>query len=141
MKLAQHQLTVDFNNINTVFIAQHFATQAEEKQLIAVKNLSEESSIKVKPIVIINQTKETQKKVLAINQQKTTLSIKSDHFNKEKALQIKTTLPEDTISAEVVVNNKKIVLEKDFNQTNQWSGVSLINQVLIKKKKKIFQIL
>ncbi|MFH1232533.1 MAG: CAP domain-containing protein [Patescibacteria group bacterium] len=117
-----------FNNINTVFIAQHFATQAEEKQLIAVKNLSEESLIKVKPIVIINQTKETQKKVLAINQQKTTLSIKSDHFNKEKALQIKTTLPEDTISAEVVVDNKKIVLEKDFNQTNQWSGVSLINQ-------------
>lgn len=68
------------------------------------------------------------KKEIVIDQKTTTLAIKSEPLSEEKAIQIKTTLPEDTVSAEVIINNKTIALAKESDQTNEWSGASLITQ-------------
>lgn len=65
---------------------------------------------------------------IIVDQQATILSIKSGPLNNGKVIQIETILPEDTISAEVIINNKKINLYKEPSQINQWSGAAIINQ-------------
>ncbi|MFH0955871.1 MAG: CAP domain-containing protein [Candidatus Falkowbacteria bacterium] len=67
-------------------------------------------------------------KEITIDQQTAVLSIKSDPLNNEKAIQIEVTLPEDTVLAEVIIDNKKIILDKAADQTDSWRGVSLISQ-------------
>lgn len=65
---------------------------------------------------------------IIINQQTATLSIKSDQFNEERAVQIKTTLPAGTVSAEIIINGRKINLNKEPGQANQWHGALLVGQ-------------
>lgn len=67
-------------------------------------------------------------KEIIIDQQKAVLSIKSDLSDQTKAIRIETILPEDTIFAEVIINNQKIILNKNPDKTNGWSGASLISQ-------------
>lgn len=67
-------------------------------------------------------------KEIAIDQQTAVLSIKSDSLTNEKAIRIEVILPEDTTSAEVIINNKKISLNKTADKITSWSGVSLISQ-------------
>lgn len=138
-----------FNNINTIFIAQHFAVKAaEEEAQLLIENLpinKIEKNINNKKIAesktskaLVKSDKINIKKpllakvespvIIIIDQQKTTLAIKDDQLNKEKAIQVKTNLPENIISAEVVVDNKKIVLNKESDQFNQWVGASLISK-------------
>jgi len=69
----------------------------------------------------------TQKEII-IDQEATILSIKSDPLNNGKAIQIETVLPQDTLSAEVTINGKKITLNKTPDQANRWLGVSLISR-------------
>ncbi|MFA6455170.1 MAG: hypothetical protein WCV70_04920, partial [Patescibacteria group bacterium] len=69
----------------------------------------------------------TAEKEIIINQQTAILSIKSDSFNNEKAIQIEITLPEDTLSAEVIINNKKIILDKDAGAADVWRGGALVS--------------
>lgn len=66
-------------------------------------------------------------KEIIIDQQTAILSIKNDPLNNGKAIQIQTTLPGDTVSAQVIINNRKITLSKTPDQANTWYGVSLIS--------------
>ncbi|OGF23549.1 hypothetical protein A3D45_01890 [Candidatus Falkowbacteria bacterium RIFCSPHIGHO2_02_FULL_42_9] len=63
---------------------------------------------------------------IIIDQLAADLSIKSDPFNKEKVIQIKTALPAETVSAEVIINNKKISLTKS-PADSLWSGVAIVS--------------
>jgi len=65
-------------------------------------------------------------KEIIIDQEQTVLSIKSDPLNNGKAIQIETILPEDIVSAEVIISGKTITLNKTPDQTNRWLGVALI---------------
>lgn len=138
-----------YDDVDTAFIAQYFATPSKTEQPIApassllvkggggifYSNPQTITSESVKPLattsVPTQQAEEPVKslgKKITIDQQKTILSIKSDQFNKEKALQIEIVLPEDTVSAEVIINSKKIILNQNPSQVNRWDGASLISQ-------------
>ena len=94
------------NQVNTAFIAQYFGAPAAQT---------------AEPL------KETAKKKIIINQQTATLSIKSGPINSDRAIQIETALPADTVAAEVITNAKKIILNKIPDKTNSWRGLSLIS--------------
>lgn len=99
-----------FNQIDTAFIAQYFSAPAASAR-------QAEAPAKVKG-----------SKRLALNQQAADLTIKSRPLDGEKVIQIKTTLPKNTVSAEVIVNSKKIILDKTPEKPTGWGGVALINQ-------------
>jgi len=65
---------------------------------------------------------------IIIDQKATILSIKTDPLNNGQAIQIETILPEDTISAEVIINGQKIILDKSPIKANSWLGLALISQ-------------
>jgi len=92
------------NQVNTVFIAQYFAAPTESAAVVQKENS------------------------LMIDQPAAALAIKSDQFNKEKVIQIKTTLPANTVLAKVIVNNKKIKLTKEPGKTGEWRGAAVISQ-------------
>lgn len=68
------------------------------------------------------------KNEIIIDQASATLTIKGDQFDRAKAIQIQTALPADTVSAEVIIDNKKINLTKEPGQTDNWSGAAIISR-------------
>jgi hypothetical protein len=141
-----------FKQVDTAFIAQYFGAPAEVQTApAAVKK--PETAVVAKPVEIIKPAavnsqapknsvegeqvsaaetpapaeEKTAEKEIIINQQTAILSIKSDSFNNEKAIQVEITLPEDTLAAEVIINNKKIILDKAVEQTSAWRGGALIS--------------
>lgn len=101
-----------FNNVDTAFIAQYFGTPTVNQPLATTTPAAEK----------------TAEKEIAINQQTAVLSVKSGPLDSEKAIQIETALPKDTGSAEVIVNGKKIILDKIPEKPANWRGVSLISR-------------
>lgn len=126
-----------FNQVDTAFIAQYFAAPAtpslqggrgmpaQAEQPIS-EVVSNQKIVTTSSPAALNQP--AAEKEIIIDQQATVLSIKDAQLNKTKALQIETSLPQGTISAEVIINNKKIVLEPEPDQTNHWRGASLISR-------------
>ena len=80
----------------------------------------------IEPLATTTPAEVIQKEII-IDQQTAVLSIKNDPLNNGKAIQIQTILPVDTVSAQVIINNRKITLSKTPDQTNAWYGVSLIS--------------
>ncbi|MBI2458924.1 MAG: CAP domain-containing protein [Parcubacteria group bacterium] len=113
-----------FNQVDTAFMAQYFGTPATPErsdggQGAPVKNQA--AAAMAPPI------KKAVKKI-AIDQQTAVLSIKSAPPDSGQAVQIQTTLPEDTAWAEVIIDNRKITLNKTPDQDNGWQAVSLISR-------------
>lgn len=99
-------------------------TSVEGKQVASEKTppATSEPSAATTPAAVAQTEKE-----IIIDQKTAILSIKSNSLNNEKAIQIETVLPEDTVSAEVVINGKKITLNKFPDEANRWLGVALIS--------------
>ncbi|MDD4271815.1 MAG: CAP domain-containing protein [Patescibacteria group bacterium] len=119
------------NQIDTAFIAQYFAAPATVANLpsepITPKLIQPEVNQPAGNSEVQGEKVNLTPAPAAINQQTTILSIKADPLNNEKAIQIKTILPEDTVSAEIIVDNKKIALNKESSQANIWNGAALIS--------------
>jgi len=113
------------NQVDTAFIAQYFGAPAQAEE--PVKETLPAASQPLAATILPVEEKPAEKEII-IDQQTTVLSIKSDPLNNGQVIQIKTILPEDTISAEVIINGKKITLDKFSDQANRWLGVSLISQ-------------
>ena len=145
------------NSVETIFIAQYFGAPAapvltKEPILEPYEEPVKTEPAPVKPAlpaiaksapaaaapktsVVGQKTAETpaEPKPVAmaaapVNQKNTTLTIKSEPFDQVKAIQVETTLPPDTVAAEVTVNNKKIELSKESDQADKWSGAAIINR-------------
>lgn len=126
-----------FNQVDTAFIAQYFARpltpERSDGQAAAVSQ-TPGTKIPGEKVSILEiaqapkvSVKKPAEKEIALDQQKAVLTIKSGPLDREKAVQIETILPKNISSAEVVINNKKIILDKVLEKPDSWRGVSLIS--------------
>lgn len=140
------------SQIDTIFVAQYFGTpktpSLPEDQASTTKESAKNQKITVAPPTVkkitpkkaplaagekiatttLSATEKAAGNEIIIDQSATTLSVKNDQFNKEKSIQITATLPDDTVSAEVIINNHKLILTPVAGEANRWSGTTLIDQ-------------
>ena len=105
-----------FKNADTAFTAQYFARPqtAAERSQTNVKEIN--SNIISKPL-------------------NSSIIIAGDILSEAKILKAEVNLPPKTVAAAVIVNDKKIELEK-ISSTDKWQGMALINK---EEEKKIIQ--
>lgn len=127
------------NQVETIFVAEHFAAPAAPALTAKPSAPAKKSAWSQETAAVASAAKPAAVKQPAapaapaankiiIDQPAATLSMKSDQFNKEKVLQIETILPADTVSAEAVINSHKIILDKNQDQANEWSGGAIISR-------------
>ncbi|MFH1712876.1 MAG: CAP domain-containing protein [Candidatus Jacksonbacteria bacterium] len=105
-----------FKNVDTTFTAQYFARpQTQEAPQTNVKKI--DSNTPGEPLI------------------NSRIAIKGDILSDAKVLKAEVDLPPETVAAAVIVNDKKIELEK-ISGTDKWQGVALINK---EEEKKIIQ--
>jgi len=133
------------NQIDTIFIAQYFARPAAPIKSEPPASKTDKNSkitpppaknepageTEVKGVSITEAAPEPEKlpeDKIIIDQEQASLSIKEDPLSRTRALRVETILPEDTVSAEVVINSHKINLALAPGEANRWRGGILINE-------------
>ena len=117
-----------FKGVETNLVAQYFSAPVEEEQVEPVAI--------VKPAVSITEPISSEKKnVLAektvassiISQEKTKVVAVTTPTKKEQAIKVEAYLAPETKTAEAIVGDTKIALQKNTNEPNKWSGETVVN--------------
>ncbi|MEK9165471.1 MAG: CAP domain-containing protein [Patescibacteria group bacterium] len=105
-----------FKNTDTAFTAQYFA-RPQTQEIPQANAVKTDSNTAGEPLSI------------------SSIAIKGDILSDVKVLKAEVNLPPETVAAAVIVNNKRIELDK-VSDTDKWQGVALINK---EEEKKIIQ--